>query len=103
MKTNAMNPEGLWFGRPAPERDEDGRLTCSPAIRDWLIDMLFEAFCYETAPVTPADVADMWDANVEASELTDEEKRACYGIDDETARDLADEINARTGFDADAA
>lgn len=95
-----LNPDSIWFGRPAPVRDEDGRLTCSPAIIDWLRDMLWEAFSYETAPVTPADVADMWDANVEASELTPDEKADCYGIDDETALDLADEINARSRLDA---
>lgn len=98
-----LNPDSIWFGRPAPVRDEDGRLTCSPAIRAWLIDMLLEAFCYETSPVTPTDVADMWDANVEASELTPDEKADCYGIDDETASELAEEINCRLGFDADAA
>lgn len=100
---NNMDPNSPWFGRPAPERDEDGRLTCSPAIIDWLRDMLWEAFRYETSPVTPADVADMWDSNVEASELTPAEKAASYGIDAETASDLADEINARLGCDVDAA
>ena len=99
MSMDMYDPWNPWFGRPTPERDENGEICWTQEVADFLIADLCEAFEHEQNPVTPKDVKDMWVCAVDALIHNEHERKIYMNLSDRYAREIADEINDRLGFD----